>query len=315
MHMNRRAMLQSGATLSLMAPLMGFARKPSDSPGAITSNGPVRGYSASGIAIFKGIRYGADTATTRFGKPARPAPWTDVQSATSYGAACPQSGDREAMSEDCLFLNVWTPGIADGGKRPVMVYFHGGAYASGSGSSPLYDGTNLATKGDVVVITVNHRLNAFGYLSLGKLNPAFADSGNAGMWDLVLALEWVRENALAFGGDPSRIMVFGQSGGGAKIATLMAAPSAKGLFHSAATMSGQQVTACGPLNGKARAEAYLDRLSIGAADTDALKTLPADRLAEALAARDPVNPALGLYFGPVFSIRSAKFLNAEILFT
>lgn len=303
MHMNRRAMLQSGSTLSLMVPLMGFARKPADSPGAVTSNGPVRGYAASGIAIFKGIRYGADTATTRFGKPARPAPWTDVQSATSYGAACPQSGDREAMSEDCLFLNVWTPGIADGGKRPVMVYFHGGAYASGSGSSPLYDGTNLATKGDVVVITVNHRLNAFGYLSLGKLNPAFVDSGNAGMWDLVLALEWVRENALAFGGDPSRIMVFGQSGGGAKIATLMAAPSAKGLFHSAATMSGQQVTACGPLNGKARAEAYLDRLSIGAADTNALKTLPADRLVEALAARDPVNPALGLYFGPVMDGR------------
>tara|TARA_R110000803_G_scaffold27651_10_gene64541 strand:- start:386 stop:1963 length:1578 start_codon:yes stop_codon:yes gene_type:complete len=303
MKMNRRAMLKSSASLSLAAPLMGFARKPAGSPEAATSNGPIRGYASNGIAVFKGIRYGADTATTRFAKPAKPQPWTEVCDATSYGAASPQNREREPMSEDCLFLNLWTPALADGGRRPVMVYFHGGAYASGSGSAPLYDGTNLATKGDVVVITVNHRLNAFGYLSLAKLNTAFPDSGNAGMWDLVLALEWVRDNAVSFGGDPSRIMLFGQSGGGAKIATLMAAPSAKGLFHSGATMSGQQVTACGPLNGKARAEAYLDKLSIDPADTNALKSLPLETLVEALAARDPVNPENGLYFGPVMDGR------------
>ena len=303
MKMNRRAMLKSSASLSLAAPLMGFARKPSGSPEAITSNGPVRGCASGGIAVFKGIRYGADTATTRFAKPVRPQPWTDIRDAVAYGPACPQGGDRESMSEDCLFLNVWTPALADGGKRPVMVYFHGGAYASGSGSSPLYDGTNLVNKGDVVVVTVNHRLNAFGYLSLGKLNPAFPDSGNAGMWDLVLALEWVRDNAVAFGGDPSRVMVFGQSGGGAKIATLMAAPSAKGLFHSGATMSGQQVTACGPLNGKARAQAFLDKLSVDGADTETLNSVPTEQLVEALSARDPVNPAQGLYFGPVMDDR------------
>ena len=223
--------------------------------------------------------------------------------ADAYGPASPQRREQAVESEDCLFLNVWTPGLGDGGNRPVMVYFHGGAYSNGSGSSPLYDGTRLAVKGDVVVITVNHRLNAFGYLYLDRLFPGhFPDSGNAGQWDLVLALNWVRENARAFGGDPGKVMVFGQSGGGAKIATLMASPVADGLFHSAATMSGQQVTACGPLNGTARAEAYIAALGV-ARTPEALLSVPVEQMVEALEASDPINPRLGLYFGPVLDER------------
>ena len=303
MEFDRRHLLQAGLLAATTAPLMGFTPRPTEFPEAMTVHGPVRGVSDSNVAVFKGIRYGEDTRLTRFAKPRSPKPWAEPAQATDYGTASPQSGDDETISEDCLFLNVWTPGVADGGKRPVMVYFHGGAYAAGSGSAPVYDGKALASQGDVVVITVNHRLNAFGYLSLGLLNGAFADAGNAGMWDLVLALNWVRDNVEAFGGDPSRVFLFGQSGGGAKIATLMAAPSAKGLFHSCATMSGQQVTACGPLNGKARALAYLDKIGIEASDTETLRSAPMERLIEGLSARDPINEMQGLYFGPVMDGR------------
>jgi len=302
--MNRRRVLANGLAASALLSSNAFGAQSADRPVAMTAHGPVRGYKTAGVNVFKGVRYGADTGTLRFEKPAAPAPWTEAADAVEYGAACPQRGDSESMSEDCLFLNVWTPALADGGARPVMVYFHGGAYNSGSGSHPMYDGANLVNQGDVVVVTVNHRLNAFGYLYLPLLSGgALADSGNAGIWDLVLALEWVRDNAAAFGGDSSRVMVFGQSGGGAKIATMMAAPAAKGLFHSAATMSGQQVTASGPLNATKRAEAYLDALSIAPGDIAALKAAPVDRLVEALSISDPVNPDLGLYFGPVLDER------------
>lgn len=143
-----------------------------------------------------------------------------------------------------------------------MVYIHGGAYSSGSGSDPLYDGTRLAARGDVVVVTLNHRLNVFGYAYLARLAPGFEDSGNVGQLDLILALQWIRDNIAAFGGDPSRVMLFGQSGGGAKIATLMATPAAQGLFHRAATMSGQQVTASGPINATTRATTWLNALGL-----------------------------------------------------
>jgi len=304
MDMTRRSFAGGAAGVAAsVTPLVGFSRRASNDPIAQTGHGAVRGVRQDGINVFKGIRYGADTAQTRFAKPRKPQHWAGIQQATEYGSSAPQSARPEASSEDCLFLNVWTPGIADQGKRPVMVYFHGGAYASGSGSSPLYDGCTLATKGDVVVITVNHRLNAFGYLSLGLLNPDFPDSGNSGMWDLVLALQWVRDNAESFGGDPNRVFVFGQSGGGAKIATLMAAPSADGLFHSAATMSGQQVTACGPLNAKARAESFLNTVGIDSADSNALLTASMERLVDGLASNDPINPSRRLYFGPVLDSR------------
>lgn len=250
--LHRRAFL-GGAAAATIIPAAAVRAQPGD-PVAQTSNGPVRGTRSDGIHRFLGIRYGADTGRARFRPPVRPEPWREVADATAYGPASPQMREQPSMSEDCLFLNVWTPGLADGGNRPVMVYFHGGAYSNGSGSHPLYDGTRLCRRGDVVVITVNHRLNAFGYLYLRRLaGEAFATSGNSGQLDLILALEWVRENARQFGGDPERVMVFGQSGGGAKIASLMATPAAEGLFHRAATMSGQQVTASGPANATARA--------------------------------------------------------------
>ena len=301
---SRRNILASGMAASAMLSPRAYAEQSFSNPVALTSYGPVRGIVENDINIFKGVRYGGDTKPVRFEKPAPPAPWAETVDAFDFGAACPQRGDRAPQSEDCLFLNVWTPGVTDGGKRPVMVYFHGGAYNSGSGAHPLYDGRKLADKGDVVVITVNHRLNAFGYLYLPMLTGgAFPDSGNAGIWDLVLALQWVRDNAAAFGGDPSRVMVFGQSGGGAKIATMMAAPAAKGLFHSAATMSGQQVTASGPLNATERARAFLDAVSIAPTDIQALKMAPTGELVDGLSASDPINAERGLYFGPVLDER------------
>lgn len=296
MRLNRRHML---AALAAM-PLAGRASAEADDPVAVTSAGRVRGVRENGISVFRGIRYGADTALTRFAKPRRPDAWTGIVPATEYGAAAPQRSEAGAQSEDCLFLNVWTPGVGDGGGRPVMVYIHGGAYNSGSGSDLLYDGARLAAAGDVVVITINHRLNAFGYLYLEPVLPGrFPDSGNAGQWDIVLALEWVRENAKAFGGNPARVMLFGQSGGGAKIATLMAAPAADGLFHSAATMSGQQVTASGPLNAARRTRALLAALKLKPEQAGQLATMPARQIVEALDTRDPLDETQGLYFGPV----------------
>jgi para-nitrobenzyl esterase len=169
-------------------------------------------------------------------------------------------------------------------------------------TDPLNDGHALAARGDVVVVTVNHRLNALGYLYLARLDPRFADSGNLGQLDLILALRWVRDNIAAFGGDPARVMVFGQSGGGAKIAAMMGMPAAQGVFHRAATMSGQQVTASGPMNATTRARAYLARLGVPETDLSPLLTLPIERLVEALDARDPI---LGgdLYFGPVLDMK------------
>jgi para-nitrobenzyl esterase len=265
----------------------------------------VRGYLDNGISVFKGVAYGADTGPRRFQPPVPTPPWTEVREATAYGPASPQRGrEAEAQGEDCLFLNVWTPEPKLGGKRPVMVYIHGGAYSTGSGSSPLYDGVRLCKRGNVVVVTVNHRLNAFGYAYLARLVPDLADSGNAGQLDLVLALKWVADNIAQFGGDPARVMVFGQSGGGAKIATLMAMPTAAGLFHRAATMSGQQVTASGPGNATRRTMAWLDALKLKPAETVQIRTLPMARLVEAMGVEDPVLGFGGLYFGPVLDERT-----------
>ena len=183
-----------------------------------------------------------------------------------------------------------------------MVYIHGGAYSNGSSTDPLNDGHALAARGDVVVVTVNHRLNAFGYLYLARLDPRFADSGNCGQLDLILALKWVRDNIAAFGGDPNRVMLFGQSGGGAKIATMMGMPAAAGLFHRAATMSGQQVTASGPMNATARTRAFLAKLEAVENDLGRLLDAPAEALVDALDATDPVLGG-GVYFGPVLDMK------------
>jgi len=312
---DRRRMIQTagaaGALLLVPRPAPAATAR---SPIVATSAGKVRGATAEGVHVFKGLRYGADTGgARRFMPPVRPEPWTGVQDALAYGPASMQTGkgeEGETLSEDCLFLNVWTPakagkaGLADGGKRPVMVYIHGGAYNGGSGGSPWYEGTRLALRGDVVVVTVNHRLNAFGYLYLARIfkDPGVADSGNAGQLDLVLALQWVRDNIAAFGGDPDKVMLFGQSGGGAKIATLMAMPAARGLFHRAATMSGQQVTVGGPFNATRRAQLFLDKLGIK--DLTTLRALPADQLLLGLKAVDPVAGTGGVYMGPVLDERS-----------
>jgi para-nitrobenzyl esterase len=261
--------------------------------------GRYKGKRQGSLAAFLGIRY---AHAERFARPV-PVPFTGPSlSATEFGPIAPQLGLQEhPQDEDCLFLNVWTPDVDKRALRPVMIYFHGGAYTSGTVTDPLTHGQHLAAAGDVVVVTVNQRLNAFGYAWLAPFGERFAGSGNLGQLDLICALRWVRDNIAAFGGDPGRVMVFGQSGGGAKIATLMAMPSAQGLFHSAATMSGQQVTASGPANALARTHAFMAELGLPPDDPAPLLTLPAARLVEGLAATDPI---LGgrVYFGPVLDM-------------
>ena len=261
--------------------------------------GRVRGQREQGVLVFRGLRYGADTATYRFQPPRPEVAWRGIADALEYGAAAPQGGAEGPGSEDCLFLNVWTPALDARARRPVLVYIHGGGFNNGSGSDPLYDGSALCRRGDVVVVTLNHRLNTFGYLYLGALgDPRYAASGNVGQLDLVQALQWVREHATTFGGDPGNITVFGQSGGGAKIATLMAMPAARGLFQRAWTMSGQQVTAAGPRAAAQRAAVAME--AVHAPDLAALLRLPAADLLAATRARDPSRVEdTTLYFGPV----------------
>ena len=247
----------------------------------------------SHLRILKSIRYGV---AERFAAP-RAVPFVGPSAGafTSFGPACPQPANRYLpASEDCLFLNLWAPKAKAKQPRPVMVYFHGGAYSTGSVTDPVNDGAALATHGDVVVVTVNHRLNAFGYLYLPE---RFPDSGNAGQLDLILALQWIQAHIAEFGGDPQNVTVFGQSGGGAKIATLMAMPAAKGLFHKAITMSGQQVTATGPLNAEKRAAAF--QAALNGQDP---ATVSAEQLVAALSAQDPILGG-GVYMGPVLDMR------------
>jgi para-nitrobenzyl esterase len=263
------------------APLAGAT---AGDPMTTTRYGRVRGLREGGVLVFRGIRYGADTAPRRFQRALPPRPWSGIADATRYGPAAPQTKAEEPTSEDCLFLNVWTPELG-AGRRPVMVYLHGGAHSHGSGSDPLYDGANLVRRGDVVVVTLNHRLAGLGYAYLAQLGGP-RESGNVGNLDIVLALQWVRDNIAGFGGDPSRVMIFGQSGGGAKVVTLMAMAEARPLFHSAATMSGQHVTAAGPIHATERARAWMAQA--GAASAAELARLPVARLVEAMAMTDPL---------------------------
>ena len=300
MDRDRRRLLQAWCALGLAASVPAFAAPRNGRSSARTRSGRVLGVRDGDLHVFRGIRYGADTATGRFQPPRRETPWRGVREALVFGASAPQSGDDGPGSEDCLFLNVATPGLGDGKRRPILVYIHGGGFNNGSGSDPLYDGRQLCAHGDVVVVTVNHRLNAFGYLYLGEVDERFRESGNIGQLDLIAALHWVREHAAEFGGDAGNVTVFGQSGGGAKIATLMAMPAARGLFHRAWTMSGQQVTAAGPRAAAQRARLYMDAL--GARDAGALLRLPMPKLLEALRTRDPSRVEdMALYFGPVLA--------------
>lgn len=280
----------------------------SSTPVAKTRYGSISGTAENGIHVFRSIPYGADTAPVRFQAPLPPVPWTGIKVCDAFTTRAPQltalhgpqalaapslgpAGaapravpEAGVQSEDCLHLNVFTPALRDHRKRPVLVYFHGGAYNNGSVNSPLYDGKRLCRRGDVVVVTVNHRLNAFGFLYLAAIDAKnYPDSGNAGMLDLVLALEWVRDNIAEFGGDPSRILIFGQSGGGAKCATLMAMPAAKGLFHRVMTMSGQQVKGASIEIAAKRTNIVLGKLGITQANLADLKTLPWERIQAAAA--------------------------------
>lgn len=293
MRIARRNLIAAALTLAA-AP----AAHAQSAPVARTTFGRVRGATEGAVLSFKGVRYGAPTQ--RFMPPREPTPWHGVRDATQYGPACPQRGlESEPQSEDCLFLNIWTPSLQ--GHRPVLLYIHGGAYNTGSGSSPVTNGARLADHGDAVVITLNHRLNAFGYAYLAA--HGFPDSGNVGQLDLILALQWVQANAAHFGGDAGNVTVFGQSGGGAKIATLTAMPAAAGIFHRAFTMSGQQVTASGPLNATRRTDALINALRRVAPTSHELATVPADLILQASTMIDPVLGFGSLYFGPVLDER------------
>jgi para-nitrobenzyl esterase len=291
-----------GAGLAFSAGLGGALLLPAtaqaqSSPVATTSAGKVRGTTKEGVNVFKGIPYGASTAgSNRFMPPQPPQPWKGVRDALDYGLSTPQSdptverqpsptapligelSDRPE-GEDCLVLNIWTRGLRDHGKRPVMFWIHGGGFQAGSGSSQGYDGTNLCKRGDVVVVTINHRLNIMGFAYLADLGgEPFANTGNVGMLDIVQALKWVRKNIEYFGGDPNRVMIFGESGGGRKVGTLLAMPDAKGLFHCAVIESGPTIRVVERNDATLAIRAVLDELQIPAANVRALQSVPLDKL-------------------------------------
>ena len=262
---------------------------------ADTSRGRVRGVNTDGIRTFKGIPYGAATdGANRFREPRLAVSWKGVRDAVALGPICPQETRPRpsyaaswavdtAMNEDCLVLNVWTPALRDRRKRPVMVWIHGGGFATGSGGNPVYDGANLARKGDVVVVTLNHRLNIFGHLYLAKLGGAeYAESGNLGILDLVAALRWIHNNIAEFGGDPANVTLFGQSGGGAKISTLMAMPQTRGLYHRAIVQSGSHLDGLTPDEANAHTLAFLKVLEVPVNDLARLQRLSTDQLLAAL---------------------------------
>jgi len=265
---------------------------------AETKFGKVRGVDAGGIKTFKAIPYGASTAgNNRFMPPVDPPSWTDVRDALAFGPSAPQTepGARRNTSdlavagaglpresEDCLVLNVWTPALGDGRKRPVMVWCHGGGFVTGSGSSPVTDGTSLARRGDVVVVTLNHRLNVLGFTYLGAAGGAgFEPSGDVGMLDIVHALKWVRDHIERFGGDPQNVTVFGQSGGGRKVATLLAMPGAKGLFHRAIIESGATIKLVEREQAAKVASELMSALGVAPGQVRELQRLPVDRIMSA----------------------------------
>ncbi|WDF77824.1 carboxylesterase family protein [Mucilaginibacter sp. KACC 22773] len=263
---------------------------------AVTSTdaGQVRGYVHNGTFNYKGIPY---ATAKRFMAPEKPAPWQGVRASLVYGAVCPIDPTTTVndpiefgfqhnwgyMNEDCLKLNVWTPGINDQKKRPVMVWLHGGGFAAGSAIElPSYDGENLSKKGDVVVVSINHRLNLLGFLNLSAYGDKYKSSANVGMMDIVAALQWVKQNIASFGGDPDNVTIFGQSGGGGKVTTLMAAPSAKGLFHKAIVQSGSYQSKFMDNDVSKRiGAAMLEVLNLQPNQADSLQTISYERLSAA----------------------------------
>jgi len=284
-----------------------------ESAGSIvtTSSGRLRGAMDNKVHVFKGVPYGASTAGAgRFMPPAKVQPWTGVRDALEFGPASPEQPSHlipESMAqqpasdahgtEDCLHLNVWTPGL--NGKRPVMVWYHGGGYSAGSANWNMYNGANLAAKHDVVVVTVNHRLNVFGYLYLAGLGgEKYAQSSNLGMLDLIASLAWVRDNIAQFGGDPGNVTIFGQSGGGGKVSTLLAMPAAQGLFHRAIAMSGSEVRGVPVDRANKSSEAFLATLGLKPSQLDELQAMPQTQLLDAMRATK------GLQLAPVVDGRT-----------
>jgi para-nitrobenzyl esterase len=316
---DRRAFMtrSAGAAAALAIPALAITRAvaAAGEPIVETTSGKIRGASVDGVYSFKGVPYGASTAAkNRFMPPRKPEAWAGVRDALSWAGHAPQSlvgvrrrpelaelagpPDTVPESEDCLTLNLWTRGLDDAGKRPVMVWYHGGAFSYGSANQPRTDGTNLAKRGDVVVVTVNQRLNILGHLDLAEFGGAeFVSSGNGGTLDMLAALEWVRDNVARFGGDPGNVTIFGESGGGGKVSTLLAMPAARGLFHRAIIQSG----AATRLRERDRAaritEAVLQELGLGKADLASLQTLPVERL---IAAIGPAQKAVGPPKLPLF---------------
>jgi para-nitrobenzyl esterase len=283
-------------------------------PSAETRCGKVRGAIIDGAAAFKCIPYGAQTSgARRFMPPITPSPWAGVREALDYTGHAPQEGlrppsrpelanfsglpDSSPETEDCLTLNVWTPGL-DATKRPVMVWLHGGAFSYGTANVARLQGSRLARRGDVVVVTVNQRLNILGFLDLSAIGGAdFAASGNAGTLDMIAALEWVRDNIERFGGDPGNVTIFGESGGGGKVCTLLAMPSACGLFHRAIVQSGASVRLREPDRAARLTDAVLRVLGLTGNDLRRLQSLPVTQL---LAAVEPALKALGPAPQPLF---------------
>ncbi len=256
-----------------------------------TTSGPVAGYVDGGVFIFKGIPY---AKAERFMPAEDPDPWTEVRHSRAYGPTCPQDkragwlSDDQAFAmhwddgfpdEDCLRVNIWTGGLRNGVKRPVMVWLHGGGFRAGSGQELIsYDGTNLARDHGVVVVSLNHRLNVLGFLDLSAYGARYAHSGNLGMTDIVKALEWVKANIAQFGGDPANVTIFGQSGGGGKVSTLMAMPSAKGLFCKAIVESGSITSLMEPKYSRRIGAKTVEALQLKPSRIDDIAKVPYEQL-------------------------------------
>lgn len=282
-----------------------------------TESGKVRGYLENGVYTYKGIPYGAPTGgKARWLPPRKPETWAGVRETMVFAGMCPQhiysqSADGPAFlkqmqydfaSEDCLRLNIWTPKVNDGRKRPVMVWFHGGAYVNGTANRAMVHGANMARRGDVVIVSVHHRLNIFGFLDVSAFGEQYKDSLNTGVLDLVASLQWVRDNIANFGGDPGKVTVFGQSGGGAKVGCLLAMPSARGLFHRGIIQSsGAAMREPGP--AQRLAKKTFERAGINASNFSKLIDMPMqDLLMTGVAvAAAPLNP--GDSWGPTIDGR------------